>query len=265
MLILSDFQSLTPNILAKTIETVCGGGIIVIMLKTMNSLKQLYQLTMDAHKKYVTREDQILIARFNERFILSLTDCENCIFLDDELNILPLILRGNQIKKMKYFDKNKEQKELEKLKDKLKKTEIISDLIRCTLTLDQAKCVLTFIESIVDKTLKSTISLTSGRGRGKSAALGISIAGAIAYGYSNIFVTAPSPENLKTVFEMFLISLNILGFQEYTHYTIVQSTNPNFNKAIIRVNIFRNHRQIIQYIRPQVLSYNILIYDISCK
>jgi len=39
-------------------------------------------------------------------------------------------------------------------------------------------------------------------GRGKSAAMGLSIAGAIAYEYSNVFVTAPSPENLKTLFEM---------------------------------------------------------------
>ncbi len=37
--------------------------------------------------------------------------------------------------------------------------------------------------------------------QGKSAALGLAIAGAVGYGYSNIFVTAPSPENLKTVFE----------------------------------------------------------------
>ena len=32
--------------------------------------------------------------------------------------------------------------------------------------------------------------------------MGLSIAGAVAYGYANIFVTAPSPENLKTLFEM---------------------------------------------------------------
>ena len=38
------------------------------------------------------------------------------------------------------------------------------------------------------------------------------------------------------------------------HYDIIQSTNPDFNKAIIRVNIFKNHRQIIQYIQPQ--DYN---------
>ncbi len=32
-------------------------------------------------------------------------------------------------------------------------------------------------------------------------ALGLAIAGALALGYSNIFVTAPSPENLRTLFE----------------------------------------------------------------
>lgn len=32
-------------------------------------------------------------------------------------------------------------------------------------------------------------------------------------------------------------------------YEIIQSTNPDFNKAIVRVNIFREHRQTIQVLR----------------
>lgn len=31
-----------------------------------------------------------VVPRFNERFILSLSDCTSCLVLDDELNILPL-------------------------------------------------------------------------------------------------------------------------------------------------------------------------------
>ena len=34
--------------------------------------------------------------------------------------------------------------------------------------------------------------------------------------------------------------------QEHLDYEIIQSTNPDFNKAIIRVNVFREHRQTIQ-------------------
>lgn len=33
-------------------------------------------------------------------------------------------------------------------------------------------------------------------------------------------------------------------------YDTIQSVNPDFNKAIIRVNIFRAHRQTVQYIHP---------------
>jgi len=74
-----------------------------------------------------------------------------------------------------------------------------------TLTLLlQARAVLTFLDAVSEKKLRSTVALTAARGRGKSAALGLCLAGAIAYGYANIFVTAPSPENLRTVFEFLL-------------------------------------------------------------
>ena len=71
-------------------------------------------------------------------------------------------------------------------------------------TLDQARAVVTFLDAASEKTLRSTVALTAARGRGKSAALGLAIAGALALGYSNIFVTAPSPENLRTLFEFIL-------------------------------------------------------------
>lgn len=46
MLVLQDFEALTPNLLARTIETVEGGGLVVLLLKTMSSLRQLYAMTM---------------------------------------------------------------------------------------------------------------------------------------------------------------------------------------------------------------------------
>jgi N-acetyltransferase 10 len=104
------------------------------------------------------------------------------------------------------------------------------------------------VDKVSEKNLKCTISLTAGRGRGKSASLGISMASAIVYGFSNIFVTAPSPENLGTVFEFLFRGLDALNYKEHADYEILQSTNPEFNHAVVRVNIFRNHRQTIQYI-----------------
>ena len=46
MLVLQDYEAVTPNLLARTIETVEGGGIVVLLLKTMTSLKQLYTMAM---------------------------------------------------------------------------------------------------------------------------------------------------------------------------------------------------------------------------
>merc|ERR1719359_1592785 len=54
MLILQDFEALTPNLLCRTIETVEGGGIVILLIKTLDSLKQLYELAMDAHHNYRT-------------------------------------------------------------------------------------------------------------------------------------------------------------------------------------------------------------------
>lgn len=110
---------------------------------------------------------------------------------------------------------------------------------------------MSMVDSISEKNLKVTMSLSAGRGRGKSAALGISIAGAIVYGFSNIFVTAPSPENLGTLFDFIFAGLDALNYKEHQDYEILQSTNPEYNHAVIRVNIYRDHRQTIQYIRPQ--------------
>ncbi|PFH49973.1 hypothetical protein AMATHDRAFT_75910 [Amanita thiersii Skay4041] len=253
MCVLQDFEAITPNLLARTIETVEGGGLVVLLLRTMTSLKQLYTLTMDVHARYRTSSHDSVTARFNERFILSLGSCTDCLVLDDELNVLP-ISRGKDITPL---DPNtlsadtSSQTELQELKDSLTDTKPAGDLIKLAKTIDQAQAILTFIDAIAEKTLSSTVTLTASRGRGKSAALGLAIAAALAHGYSNIFVTSPSPENLKTLFDFVFKGLDALKYEEHLDYDIAQSTNPDFNKAIVRINVFRDHRQTIQYIQPE--------------
>ena len=48
--------------------------------------------------------------------------------------------------------------------------------------------------------------------KGKSASLGLTMAGAVAFGYSSIFVTAPSPENLQTAFDFCVRGLKALKY-----------------------------------------------------
>lgn len=254
MCILQDFEAMTPNILARTIETVEGGGLVVLLLKGMSSLKQLYSLSMDVHSRYRTEAHDDVVARFNERFILSLGSCQSCLVIDDELNVLP-ISGGKEVKALPPPDldqpKTAKQKELDDMKESLQDTQPVGSLVSLAKTVDQAKALLTFVDAIAEKTLRSTVALTAARGRGKSAAMGVAVAAAVAHGYSNIFITSPSPENLKTFFEFIFKGFDALGYADHIDYTIIQSTNKDWNKAIVRINIHRQHRQTIQYIRPE--------------
>jgi len=259
MCILQDFEALTPNLLCRTVETVEGGGVVVLLLRTMDSLKQLYTQTMDSHAHLRTETHVDFEPRFNERFILSLRGCGACLVVDDELNILPISAYAENAKSSEVMDdkeyaveppKTTKERELDELKATMADSQPIGPILSIAKTLDQAKAVMSFVDAVSEKTLNRTVTLTAARGRGKSAALGLAIASAVAYGYSNIFVTAPSPENLSTVFEFILKGFDALGMTEHQQYELVQADAPELNKALVRVNVFRDHRQTVQYVNP---------------
>lgn len=256
ILVLQDFEALTPNIMARTIETIQGGGLIIFLLRSVTSLKQLYTMSMDVHSRYRTESSGDVVPRFNERFILSLGGCGNCLVCDDELNILPLSKKSlSRLTKMGLKNdsnedgdgerdvvsyKTEDDIQLEQLKKTLQDTPHVGKLVELTKTLDQARAVLTFLEACADrdKRVKSssssssplasalnsnkstTVSLTAPRGRGKSAALGLCLAGAISFGYNSIIVTAPEPENLVSVFQFLIEGLKSLKYQEHYDYTL---------------------------------------------
>jgi N-acetyltransferase 10 len=205
-------------------------------------------LLQDVHSRYRTEGSGDPIARFNERFILSLGSCPTCLVVDDELNVLPISSGKNidSISAPSSSTKSATAIELEQLKASLVDTQPVGAVVDVTVTLDQAKALLTFTDAIASKTLSTTVALTAARGRGKSACLGLAIALAVAHGYANIFVTSPSPENLGTVFEFVFKGLDKLGYTEHLDWEVIRSIDKEWKGAVVRVNIFRDHRQTIQ-------------------
>ena len=307
MCVLQDFEALTPNILCRTIETVEGGGMVVILLRTMSSLKQLYSVAMDMHRKYRTDENQATSApgvepRFNERFILSLGQCKNCIVMDDEMNILPLSSatlnsladskESSSLSEEVARRKEAERSEIDQVSKMANNIKPVGEIvIGMSRTSDQAKAVLQFTQTLNSASTGSSTSsmrrlvcLTSGRGRGKSAALGMAIGSAVAFGYSNIVVTAPSNENVTTVFEFITKTLEALGFTPHSDYVEIskrlyngsETTQSIYstqkgnrqvrevpNQIIINKN---NHRQCIQFVpanecQSVVSNAEILVID----
>jgi N-acetyltransferase 10 len=261
MLVLQDFEALTPNLMARTIETVRGGGLVVFLMRTVKSLKQLYTMTMDVHARYRTQSSADVVPRFNERFILSLAKCQNCLVCDDELNVLPvskktlLGLSSGQVEKGDAGEvimrERNDEIELKELKESLIETPHVGALVDLAKTLDQAKALLVFLEACSEKTSNaSTVAMTAARGRGKSAAIGLCLAGAISLGYSTLAITAPEPENLVSVFDFLCRGLKALKYQEHMDYSITynKASGREATKCITAIHIHQSHRQVIQYI-----------------
>ncbi|KAL5109575.1 RNA cytidine acetyltransferase [Taenia crassiceps] len=302
MCILQDFEALTPNTLARTIETVSGGGLVVFLLKSMDSLRQLCTMAMDVHARYRTEAHADVVCRFNERFLLSLAQNPRCIVIDDRWNILPISKKViHSLDCMRDHEQpeslSKEQAELAKLKVLLNEDDsYFAALVNLCKTLDQAKSLLHFCSALIDianpfdkaKVAKksniitklaqfdlSTQSLvthlsdsetkpnshrsassavvvvTAGRGRGKSAALGLGLAAAFDAGLPNMCVTAPSPENLITLMQFVLLGLTALKYEEHVDYTVHRSTDPDHNKAVVKIEVTRrSYRQSLVYLQP---------------
>ncbi|KAG5481581.1 hypothetical protein LSCM1_05605 [Leishmania martiniquensis] len=258
MAVLQDFEAISPNTLARTVETVKGGGLVVILFRAMRSLRQLYTIAMDVHARYRTEAQGDPVPRFNERFLLSLADCGTAMCVDDDLNVLPIT------QAMKSYGKNRKsdaydadlavqgrlqhEVDLANIKEKLRPSGDVGPLVQLCQTMDQAKTVLSLMQTVMEKRLDSTCVVTAGRGRGKSAALGMMVAGAIAQGYSNIMCTAPTPENVQTLFEFAIRGLKELGYGERTDFEALQGVSEEFAKCFIRINVFREHRQTVQFV-----------------
>ncbi|KAF5377751.1 hypothetical protein D9757_008061 [Collybiopsis confluens] len=277
MLVLQDFEALTPNLLARTVETVEGGGLVVLLLKTMTSLRQLYTMSMDVHARYRTESSGEVKPRFNERFILSLAACPDCLFLDDELNVLP-ISKGKDIESLpehgrKDTTKYHEDAELKELQSSLEGTVPAGPLAALAKTTDQARALLTFVNSLItspdpssssnsssllSSALNTTTTLLAARGRGKSSALGLALAAAV----HTATPTSSSPPQRLTIYKQYGssssraandLSLFGDGADEAAGSGPGQSRRDEGKRPIVRVNIFRNptHRQTIQYIDPR--------------
>lgn len=67
-LVLQDYEAITPNLLARTIETVEGGGVVCLLLKNMSSLKQLYTMSMVSIDRRVISDNHKLIDEFTLLF-----------------------------------------------------------------------------------------------------------------------------------------------------------------------------------------------------
>ncbi|GFE53064.1 tRNA(Met) cytidine acetyltransferase [Babesia ovis] len=236
-LILQDFEALTPNVLCRTVETVQGGGIIIILLQTMSSLNQLYEMSMDIHAKLVSHGHSTVEPRFVKRFIYSLSTACNTIVVDDELNVLPIAKM-----KLSELSKSKSDKKLNKLQLSLSSSEedalemqLLTKISTLCIKHGQLKAIITLFNAVskgaeIVQRLNIT-TIISARGRGKSATIGLFLSAALNMGFRNVLIVAPAMENVQTLFSFLESGLKLLGTPENAN--VVVSRKDGYIEAIM--------------------------------
>ena len=62
-----------------------------------------------------------------------------------------------------------------------------------------------------------------------------------------------------------MVGLESLGYKNNMHYERIESTNEEYNHATIRINIFKQHPQFIQYVFPndssKVANADLIVID----
>lgn len=238
-LVLQDYESITPNILARSIETISGGGMIILVTDDIQKT-EMELLCGQKGKK-----------RFNTRLFKSMIDNDNILVCYENLRCLH---------KKVNLCKKKENKKNEIAA--IKRTRITADDIRQDIydetinriydsakTDDQHLVITELGKMLNERSCKTVCSVTAARGRGKSAALGMAISLAIFKSLSTIFIAAPNIENVGTIFEFILKGINLLGYKERIHYTVFRK-NKNHSRNIYKIVFNKTHHQVIEYINP---------------
>jgi len=199
ILILDVVEELRPNDIGRLVETVRGGGFIVLLAPPLSSW--IDNVTRFQRKLLVPPYSASDLKRlFTQRFIRKLREHKGIWLIDLET--------GSVNYNEPLGTKTKESK-LELPSSPLFPGELYS----IAKTNDQVKA-LSAMETFI-KEKKLVMVLTANRGRGKSAVLGLGLAGLLSSmkGRFNVIVTAPSLHNVQVLFEFLKKALEKLGLE----------------------------------------------------
>ncbi|KAI5190738.1 N-acetyltransferase 10 [Nematocida sp. AWRm77] len=240
--VLQDFSKIKANTLASVVESVRGGGIVLLPVEETESVftKRLYRLLSTAENYAVVDTRMKLVQRPSMS-----TACT------DPASVLLSTALASEVEKIKA-DTN----QLNPLSVVSGNTTAV--LLQKCKTHDQIGAVVKMGASL-DK--RSTLAVTADRGRGKSAALGLAVSLALTKGMNDVLIVSPHLSNVQTLFEFIVLGLSSNGYKEQIDYHIGYShTNK---KLVEKVTVTRTHYQSVRFLSPQPLQYSpsLLVVD----
>jgi len=199
VLVLDAYENFPPRDIGIIVETVRGPGVIILLVP---------ELPKWASSKLFFHEQYVVTPPY------SVDDCRN-IFLNRVVKKLfehdGIYILSDEGKVVKRPKEKKKKKKAKKLKIP-KKAEFPEEIYKLAVTQDQID-VIHALES-VPKNKKHAYVILADRGRGKSAAIGLTLAGILSQRKWRIVVTAPSYQNAEEVFRFVKAGLDAIG-REY--------------------------------------------------
>ena len=186
ILILDMSRGARPNDIGRLVETVRGGGLVALHNLDLNA-KEPWDTPI--HRKLIPPPYNWndLKPRFEKYFVKKILE-----------NPGIWIFNNWKLIKGELLHPQRTVREKPKIPEK---SRIPKKIHRLALTQEQAE-VLQLMETAMRDKEKSILVVTSNRGRGKSALLGLGAALLLHAGFRRILITAPNKEEVQVVFEM---------------------------------------------------------------
>lgn len=186
-----------PNDIGRLVETVRGGGLIILYNLDLKVDKP-WETSIHRNLLFSLHPQKSLNKRFEEFFVKKLLEAQGVWILDNWK-----IVKGDFLNPPKII------RERPKIPEKSK---FLKKLYELALTEDQVKALQMIEETIGrERHRRSALLITSNRGRGKSALLGLSAVMLLYLGVRKIIITAPNSEESQIVFGMIERGLEALG------------------------------------------------------
>ncbi|MEM3104405.1 MAG: GNAT family N-acetyltransferase [Candidatus Bathyarchaeia archaeon] len=216
ILILDMSVGARPNDMGRLIETVRGGGLVIFYNLDLNAEKPW---STSLHKKLISPPygESDMKARFEKYFTRKILE-DQSIWILDGWNII----RGNML------NPPTSTREKPSPPNKSRIPRAIYDL---ALTQEQVEA-LKYVEKFAKKS-RSIIIMTSNRGRGKSALLGLAVAPLMLFGCRRILVTAPACEETQVIFDMAEKGLKTIGEDVEREYVENLTFKLSCNRGVV--------------------------------
>ncbi|KNH07750.1 hypothetical protein XU18_1641 [Perkinsela sp. CCAP 1560/4] len=260
MVILDDFEAISPNFMARVVETANGGGVVAIMLPMFSS----FACVENCINGMAFSTGGKPMKPFLRRVVASLERCRHVQWL----SVAPCLRRKGRMDEVKSLTGADMQRESLTERYTARRDAVASahentirPLCDVTSTIDQGMALLALARTIFEnavqsheagKCLTTQVNITAGRGRGKSAVLGLAIALALHVDRTQVFVLAPSLSNVKTLFEFIVKGLLAIDARERRDFEKVYGQREE-ESSCIRLIRFRGRkkRQTVEYISPE--------------